>query len=92
MSQVLVLQVDYEIVQKLGSHRVGEDITIILFGESIYVLNYCIINCCIVFRLSPASLFQHLPDEVAKVNAFKRLLLTEVINVVLTYLDGPDRL
>lgn len=92
MSQVLVLQVDYEIVQKLGSYRVGEDITIILIGESVYVLNYCIINCCIVFRLASASLFQHFPNEVGEVYTFKRLLLPEVVNVVLAYLDGPDRL
>ena len=31
MSQVLILQIDYEIIQELCSNRVREDVTIILF-------------------------------------------------------------
>ncbi|MDC2765685.1 MULTISPECIES: hypothetical protein [Bacteroides] len=36
--------------------------------------------------------FKHFPDKVNEDTPFKWLPLTEVINVVLTCLDGRDRL
>lgn len=51
-----------------------------------------IIDGRIMFRLAPASLFKNFPDEVGEEYSFNRLLLAEVVNVVLAYLDGQDRL
>lgn len=51
-----------------------------------------IIDGCIVFRLASAALFKNIPDEVSEVYSFNRLRLPEVVNVVLAYLDGRDRL
>ncbi len=90
MSQVLILQIDYEIIQKFGSHRIGEDITIKLFRKSVYVLNNSIIYCGVMCRLSSGSLFKYFACKTCKVYTFKRFLLTKVINIVLAYLDGRD--
>jgi hypothetical protein len=90
MPQVLVLQVDYEVVQELSGHRIGEDVTVIFFREVVYVLNDCIINGGILCRLASASLFKHFPGEGSEVDSFKWFRLAEVVNVVLAYLDGRD--
>ncbi len=51
-----------------------------------------IIDGRIVFRLASGSLFKYFPDEVGEKDSFNGLRLPEVVNVVLTYLDGRDRL
>ena len=70
MPQALILQINNEIIQKLFGYRVGEYITIIIFRKVVYMLNYCIIDGCIMFRLSPAALFKYFPDEVSKIDTF----------------------
>lgn len=91
MSQVLIFQVDYEIVQELSGHRIGEDVTIKLFRKSIYVLNNSIIYCGVMCRLSSGSLFKYFACKTCKVNSFKRFFLPEVVNIVLSRLAGLDR-
>ena len=91
MPQVLVLQVDYEIVQELSGHRIGEDVTVIFFREVVYVLNDCIINGGILCRLASGFLFDYLTDKVREVNAFERFALPKVIDVVLPRLTGLNR-
>lgn len=70
MPESLLFKIDNEIIEKFSRHRVGEDVAIKLFGEIINVFDNGIINGCIVFRLSPASLFKNFPDEVAEVYTF----------------------
>lgn len=80
MSQVLVLQVDYEVVQKLSGHRIGEDVTIILFREVVYVFNDCIINGGILCQTLRLDFFSdYLTDKVREVNAFERFALPKVM-------------
>ena len=54
--------------------------------------DYCIVDGCIVFRLASASLFKNVPDEVGEEYSYEGLLLTEVVNVVLSRCAGRDRL
>jgi hypothetical protein len=56
------------------------------------VFDYSIVDCGIVFRLAPGSLFKYFPDKVDEEYSFKGLLLPEVVNVVLSRLAGRDRL
>ena len=91
MSQVLIFQVDYEIVQELSGHRIGEDVTVIFFREVVYVLDDCIINGGILCRLASGFLFDYLTDEVRKIDAFEWFALPEVIDVVLSWLGRKDR-
>ena len=92
MHQVLIFQIDNEIVKELCSYRIGENVTVEFFRKAFDMLYDCIVNGCVVFRLAPGSLFKYFPDEVSEEYSFKWLLLLEVVNVVLAYLDGRDRL
>ncbi len=56
------------------------------------MFDYSIVDCGIMFRLAPGSLFKYFPDEVSEEYSFKWLLLTEVINIVLSRMAGRDRL
>lgn len=91
MSESLIFQINYEIIQKFTCNRIGEYIAIKFFGKSIYMLNYCIIDRRIVFRLTSASLFKNFLCESGEVYTFKRFRLAEVVNVVLPRLAGLDR-
>lgn len=61
-------------------------------AEKLSMCFYRIINGCIVFRLSSASLFKNFPDEIDEEDSFKWSLLPEVIYMVLPRLAGLDRL
>ena len=92
MPKSLVFEIDYKIIKELCCHRIGEYVTIKFFREVIYMPDYCIVDGCIVFRLASASLFKNVPDEVGEEYSFEGLLLTEVVNVVLSRCAGRDRL
>ena len=66
----MVFQVDYKIIQKLSTYRVGIDITVKFFGESIYMLYESIVDRRIVFRLASASLFKYFTGKVGKEDTF----------------------
>jgi hypothetical protein len=55
------------------------------------MLHNGIIDYCIVCRLASGSLFKYFAHETGEVDSFYRLRLPEVVNIVLTYLDGRDR-
>lgn len=56
------------------------------------MLDDSIIDGRIMFRLASASLFKYLPDKICEINAFYRLRLPEVVDVVLSRCAGRDRL
>lgn len=55
------------------------------------MLYYGIIDRCIVFRLASASLFKYFPGESGEVYTFYRFRLSEVVDVVLSWLGLKDR-
>ena len=91
MPESLVFQINYEIIQEFTCNGIGKYIAVEFFGKSIYMLNYCIIDRRIVFRLTPASLFKNFLCESGEVYTFKRFRLAEVVNVVLPRLASLDR-
>lgn len=56
------------------------------------MLYYGVIDRCIVFRLASASLFKYFPGEGGEVYTFYRFRLSEVIDVVLSWLGLKDRI
>ena len=91
MPQILVLQVDNEIIQKLLSNRIGENVAIVQLRELVNMLHNGIIDYCIVCRLASGSLFKYFAHETGEVDSFKWILLAEVVNVVLSRWAGWDR-
>lgn len=91
MPQILVLQINYEIIQKFLSNRIGENVAIVQLGKLVDMLHNGIIDYCIVCRLASGSLFKYFSHETGEVNSFKWLLLAEVVNVVLSRWAGWDR-
>mgnify|MGYP000441776771 CR=1 FL=1 len=55
------------------------------------MLYYRIIDCCIVFRLAPASLYKCFLYEVREVDSFERFFLPETVNIILSRFGGRDR-
>lgn len=55
------------------------------------MLDYSIVYGCIVFRLTPASLFKCFPYKRCKVDAFQWFALSEAVYVVLSYMYVRDR-
>ena len=55
-------------------------------------LNDLVTYSCLLYTSAPGSLFKYFPDEVSEEYSFKWLLLTEVINIVLSRMAGRDRL
>ena len=92
MHQSLIFQVDNKIVKEFCCYRIGEYVTIKFFRKAFDVFDYSIVDCGIMFRLAPGSLFKYFPDEVSEEYSFKWLLLTEVINIVLSRMAARDRL
>lgn len=91
MPQILVLQINYEIIQKFLSNRIGENVAIVQLRELVDMLHNGIIDYCIVCRLASGSLFKYFAHETGEVDSFKWLLLAEVVNVVLSRWAGRDR-
>lgn len=49
-----------------------------------------IINRCVVFRPSSASLFKYFLGEIREVNSFDWLRLPEVVDIILSWLGLKD--
>ena len=88
MPQILVLQINYEIIQKFLSNRISENVAIVQLGKLVDMLHDCIIDYRIVCRLASGSLFKYFAHETGEINSFKWLLLAEVVNVVLSRWAG----